>query len=185
MSTTTFEGFSVTHAAILDGSTGAEAAGGNFYGIRSGAVSLDTNTWDNTGNDFVLSNWSWFNFATVTVTSGYIPFSLVALLTGQPIQSSGTGPNDYYSVPLWSEHSMNQPVKPMMIRVPSRDSNGVPRLMDIVLYRVQFQPITFDGPTYKDGMVSSYTGRATLSSFDELGNPLAERAIGRLINHAA
>lgn len=182
MSTTTFEGFSVSHAAILDGTTGADDVNGDIYGVRSGAVALDTNTFDNTGDDFVLSNWAWFNFATVTITSGYLPFKLISLITGSPITSSGAAPDDYYSIALWDEKSLNQSTKPLYIRVPSKDSLGVPREMDIILYRVQFAPITFDGPVYKDGMLANYSGRATMSSVDEMGQQLPVRSIGRLIN---
>jgi hypothetical protein len=73
----------------------------------------------------------------------------------------------------------------VLIRVPSKDSLGAVRTMDIILYRVQFQPIAFDGPNYKDGLVLNYTGRAVLSTVDETGDDLTERAIGRLVNTAA
>lgn len=180
MSTTIFEGFSVSHAAILDGSTGAEVA--DIYGVRSATLELDTDDFENTGDDYVLSTWTWFNSATLSVTSGYIPFAVVALLSGSTVTSSGTAPADTYSMPLWNEKSLNQSRRPVLIRVPSKDSNGVARELDIVLYNVQFAPISFDGPTYKDGLVLNYTGKALISSVDETGDALSERAFGRLIN---
>lgn len=178
--TTIVEGFSVSHAAILDGSTSAELA--DIYGIREGTLDVDTDSFDNTGDDAVLSSWSWINFATVSITSGYIPFEVIALLSGSAMVSSGTGAATSYSLPLWNEKSMNQPSRPMLIRVPSKDSLGTPRLFDIILYKVAFAPITFDGPTYKDGLALNYSGKALLSNTDEKGAPLADRAVGRLIS---
>lgn len=182
MAGTIFEGFSVSHAAILDGTTGAETA--DIYGIREGSVEVDTDSFDNTGDDTILSTWNWFNFATLSITSGFVPFSLVALITGNTITSSGTGNTALYSLPLWNMASLNVAPRPVLIRVPSKDSDGVPRVMDFVLYRVQFGPISFDGPTYKDGLVINYGGKALMSYKDEKGTTLTDPAIGRLINHA-
>lgn len=182
MATTTVEGFSLSHAAILDGTTGAEAVDGDIYGIRSGSIELDTDSYDNTGDDAVLSTWFWFNYANVTVTAGYVPFKTIALLAGHAVASSGAAPNDYYSIPLWNEDINNTPTRPMLIRVPSKDSGGSTRTLDFVLYKVQFQPFSFDGPSYKDGLLLNYTGRALLSTTDEKGTVLAKRAIGRLIS---
>lgn len=174
------EGFSLSHAAILNGSTGAELA--DIYGIREGTLEVDTDNYDNTGDDSVLSSWQWFNFATVTVQSGFIPFDLLALLSGATITSSGTAPNDSYSIPLWSEKSLNTVTRPMLIRVPSKDTSGSTRWLDFVLYKVQFAPISFDGPSYKNGLLASFSGKAVMSSVDEKGTVLTDRAIGRLIS---
>ena len=189
MASTVVEGFSLSHAAILNGTTGAEEVNGDIYGIRSGSIELDTDSYDNTGDDGVLSTWYWFNKATVTVQSGFIQFETVALLAGGKVTSSGTAPNDHYSMNLWEERSLNVTPRPMLIRVPSKDKDGVLRTLDFVLYKVVFQPITFDGPTYKDGLLVNYTGTALLSSKDEKGanvldsvTGLPTRAIGRLIS---
>lgn len=182
MATKIVESFSITHAAILDGDTGAEEVDGDIYGVREGSVSVDSDSYDNTGDDAVLSSWFWFNYAELTVTSGYVPFATIALLTGSTITSSGSAPNDYYNLPLWEEDSLNQPTRPVLIRMPSKDSNGVVRLLDIVLYKVQFMPISFDGPAYKEGLLLNYGGRALISSLDETGATLTNRAIGRLIS---
>ncbi len=185
MTSTTVEGFSLTHAAILDGTTGAEAVDGDIYGVRSGTVAADTGNYDNTGDDSVLSSWFWLNFATITVQAGYIPFATIALLSGATITSSGSGSNDYYSMPLWDEQSINQPPRPLLVRVPAKDKDGVTRTLDFVFYRVQFGPLSFDGPSYKSGLLISYTGRAVVSDKDETGATLTRRAIGRLINRPA
>lgn len=184
MATRIFEGFSISHAVILNGTTGAEEATGDFYGVRDGSLDVDTDSYDNTGDEAVLSTWAWFNFATVTVQAGYVPFDLIALITGEAVVSSGTAPADYYNVPMWSEESLNQPRRPLLIRVPSKDSLGVPRVFDFILYTVQFDPFGFDGPTYKDGLLLNYSGRALMSSVDEKGVSLGagNRAIGRLVN---
>jgi hypothetical protein len=182
VATRIFEGFSVSHAAILDGTTGAEAVDGDVYGIRSGSIELDTDSYDNTGDDSVLSTWFWFNYATVTIQSGYVPYQLIALIAGTTVSSSGTAPADYYSIPLWNEDINNTISRPLLIRVPSKDSAGALRTLDFVLYKVQFQPFSFDGPTYKDGLLLNYSGRALMSTTDEKGNVLAKRAVGRLVN---
>lgn len=185
MTSTTVEGFSLTHAAILNGTTGAEEAAGDIYGVRTGTIAVDTGNYDNTGDDAVLSSWFWFNFATVTVQAGYIPFDTIALLSGSTITSSGTGDSDYYSLPLWEETSLNQPSRPMLVRLPAKDKNGAIRTIDFVLYKVQFGPFSFDGPAYKSGLLLNYTGRAVMANQDEQGNPLARRSIGRIINRPA
>jgi hypothetical protein len=183
------EGFSLSHAAILNGTTGAEDA--DIYGIRSGSLDADTDQFDNTGDDRVLSTWQWFNFATVTVQAGYVPFEVIALLAGSTISSQGAvGSNtDQYHLPLWNEAALNQARRPMLIRVPSKDATGLARSLTIVLYNVQFGPISFDGPSYKDGLVLNYTGRALLSTKNEKGvdNPngpggTPEAMVGRLIS---
>ena len=181
--TRVFEGFSISHAAILNGTTGAEEAAGDIYGVRDGSLDVDTDSYDNTGDEAVLSTWSWFNFATVAITAGYVPFDVIGLIAGDTVTSSGTAPADYYNVPMWSEKSLNQPRRPLLIRVPSKNAAGTPRTFDFVLYSVQFDPFTFDGPTYKDGLVLNYGGRALMSSTDEKGVVIAGgRAIGRLVN---
>lgn len=182
MATTTFEGFSISHAAILNGTTGAEETWGDIYGVRQGSLEIDSDSYDNTGDDAVLSTWFWFNFANITIQGGYVPFVTMANLAGTTVTSSGTAPNDYYSLPLWNIGSLNTSRRPMLIRVPSKDSTGVVRTLDFVLYNVSFQPFTFDGPTYKDGLLLNYTGRALMSSVNERNQALSESAIGRLIN---
>jgi len=179
------EGFSLTHAAILDGTTGAEEVNGDIYGVRTGTIAADTGNYDNTGDDAVLSSWFWFNFATVTVQAGYVPFDTIALLAGATVTTSGTTPNDYFTLPLWEETSLNQPPRPMLIRVPAKDKDGNIRTLDFVLYKVQFGPFNFDGPAYKAGLLLNYTGRAVMSDKDEAGVTLAKKAIGRLLNRPA
>jgi hypothetical protein len=182
MATKTVEGFSLSHAAILDGTTGAEEVDGDIYGIRSGSMDVTSDSYDNTGDDAVLSSWFWFNYANVSVQAGYVPFETIAMLSGSTVTSSGAAPGDYYSIPLWNEKSLNQPAKPMLIRVPSKDSEGVSRTLDFVLFKVQFQPISFDGPSYKDGLLLNYAGRALPHNKDEKGVVLDEKAIGRLVS---
>lgn len=187
MTSKVVEGFSLTHAAILDGTTGADHVDGDIYGVRTGTIAADTGNYDNTGDDLVLSSWFWFNFATVTVQAGYVPFETIAMLAGATVTTSGTDPNDYFSMPLWEETSLNQPPRPMLIRVPAKDKDGIIRTLDFVLYRVQFGPFNFDGPAYKSGLLLNYTGRAVMSDKDEKGVALAggKKAIGRLINRPA
>lgn len=180
-----FEGFSISHAAILDGSTGLEEEFGDIYGVRSGTVAADTGNYDNTGDDYVLSSWFWLNFATVTVEGGYLPFQTISLMSGATLTSSGSAPGTTYELGLWEEDSVNQPARPMLIRCPSKDSDGAIRVMDFILYKVIFGPINFTGPAYKSGLLLNYTGRAVISDKDEKGNTLAKRGIGRIVNRPA
>lgn len=182
MAGTIFEGFSVTHAAILDGTTGAEEVNGDIYGVRTGTIAADTGNYDNTGDDTVLSSWFWINFATLTIEAGYVPFQTIAMLQGSTVTSSGAGQNIHYSTDLWNEGALNTPPRPVLIRVPSKDEDGITRILDIILYKVQFGPINFTGPSYKSGLLLNYTGRALLASKDEKGQALSEKSIGRLVN---
>lgn len=186
------EGFSLSHAAILDGTTGAEAVNGDIYGIRSGSLALGVSNYDNTGDDSILSTWYWGDKATVTVTSGYVPFDTIALLSGSKITSASTGATSVFSMPLWEQGAMNTVPRPMLIRVPSKDSQGNIRRLDFVLYKVQFEPFSFTGPDYKSGLLLNYTGSALFSDVDEKGQPVVDsetglpsKAIGRLISAPA
>lgn len=188
----TVEGFSLSHAAILDGTTGLEEEFGDIYGIRSGSLELDSDSYDNTGDDAILSTWFWANRVNVTVQSGYVPFQTIALLSGSRVASSGSGDEQTFSLPLWEERQMNTSPRPMLIRVPSKDKNGVIRTLDFILYKVQFQPFSFDGPSYKEGLLLNYSGTALFSDTDEKGQPVLDsvtgrptKAIGRLLSKPA
>lgn len=174
------EAFSLVGASILNGTSGAEAQ--QVYGIRTGTLSANVSQFDNTGNDVVLSRWVWSDYSTVTIESGFIPWSMYSLVTGTTIGSSGSAPNDYYSLPLWDQQSLNQPTFSMRLRSLSKDSLGAIRTFDIILYRVQFNPINFTGPAYKTGLTFSCSGTALYSNFDEAGNALANRTIGRIVS---
>ena len=186
------EGFSLSHAAILDGTTGLEALDGDIYGIRSGSLELDSDSYDNTGDDSILSKWYWANSVNLTVQSGYIPFRTIALITGSKVTSSGAGATETFSLPLWEQRQMNTQPRPVLLRVPSKDKDGVSRRLDFLLYKVQFQPMSFDGPSYKEGLLLNYNGSALFSSIDEKGQPVLDSqtgqpttAVGRLVSTGA
>lgn len=186
------EGFSLSHAGILNGTTGIEEVFGDIYGVRSGNIELDQDSYDNTGDDSILSTWNWANKANVTIQSGYIPFATLALISGSKATSSGSGDTQTFSLPLWEERQMNTTPRPMLIRVPSKDALGVPRKLDFILYKVQFQPFSFDGPAYKEGLLLNYNGSALFSSVDEKGAQVVDsqtgqptKAIGRLLSAGA
>jgi hypothetical protein len=189
MANPTLEGFSLSHAAILDGSTGLEEEFGDIYGIRSGSMELDQDSYDNTGDDTILSTWYWANKVNLTIQGGYIPFKTLALISGSVITSSGTGADETFSLPLWEENTMNSQPRPMLIRVPSKDRDGATRVLDFILFKVQFQPFSFDGPSYKEGLLLNYNGSALFSDTDEAGNPVLDsrtgaptKAVGRLLS---
>lgn len=185
------EGFSLSHAQVLDGTqsflqalASAVAEKDDIYGVSDASLEPDTGDWDNEGDDAILSTWSWFNFADISVEAGYMSFPLIANLTGQTVSSSGTGNSQVFGVDLWGEDSMNTPPRPMIVRMPSKDKDGVVRSLAIGLYRVQFKPITFSGPTYKDGLKINYNGRALTSAVDEKGVPFPDgkKRPGRLLS---
>jgi len=188
----TIEAFSLSHAAILDGTTGAEQVDGDIYGVDEANLAPNIGNFDNEGDDTILSTWFWLNYAEITVQGGYVPFKLIALMTGETMTSSGSaGPSEYDQIQMWTDRSMNVAPKPMLVRMPAKDANGNPVTLDFVLYKVQFQPITFTGPKYKTGLKVGYSGRALMSANDETGTPLSTnypvpsgtKAVGRLIKH--
>lgn len=186
------EGFSLTHAAILNGTTGLDETFGDLYGIRSGSLELDQDSYDNTGDDSILSTWYWANKVNVTIQSGYIPFETLELLTSSRVTSSGSGASEILSVPLYEQRQMNSTPRPMRIRVPSKDQSGNPRVLDFILYKVQFQPISFDGPSYKEGLLINYNGSALFSDTDHMGQPVLDSvtgepttAIGKILSSGA
>jgi hypothetical protein len=68
--------------------------------------------------------------------------------------------------------------------MPSKDSRGAARDLLIGLYKVSFAPITFDGPSYKNGLKVNYNGTALLSAFDEVGAAFSDgkKRLGRLLS---
>ena len=154
--------------------------------MRNGTISTDQGNFENTGDDVVLSEHFWINFCNVTIEEGFIPFQTIAAITGSNISSSGAAGADFYAIPLWTIASMNQPTWPMAIRVPAKDTLGQIRTLDFILYRVQFQPFNFTGPSYKTGLSCSIAGRGLFSTVNELGTSIANTTnggsqIGRLV----
>jgi len=79
---------------------------------------------------------------------------------------------------------MNTVTRPMAVRTPAKDSAGNLYTLDFVLYKVQYMPFNFTGPSYKNGLTFSVNGRALMSTIDEVGGALPAsypRSIGRLI----
>ena len=188
--TTTVEAFSLTHAQILDGTTAFSAVAtndrswGDIYGIEEGNLDPDMDSYDNLGDDAVMSTWEWLNKAELSVRAGYLSFPTIAQLTGRTISSSGSAATLTFGLDLWHEDSFNVQPRPVILRMPSRDSNGLVRTLDIGLYKVSFKPITFEGPKYKDGLKVNFGGQALMSPVDELGQAFADgkRRVGKLIS---
>ena len=186
---TGYEAFSISHLVVLDGTTGAEDALGDIYGVRSASVELDQDSYDNTGDDTILSSWFWGNKANLTVQTGYVPFKAIERITGSMVTSSAVGGDFAYNLPLWEERQMNTTPVPVLARMPSKDAEGVVRTMDFIFYKVQFQPMSFDGPSYKEGLLLNLNGSALFSTKDEKGNAVLDsrsglptKAIGRIVN---
>jgi hypothetical protein len=98
--------------------------------------------------------------------------------------TAGTAVDTQASIDLWHEDSMNQPTRPLMLVCPAKDYLKVTRRLVIGLYSVQFGPIGFDGPSYKDGLKVNYTGTALKSPVNELGaiHSDVKKRVGRLIS---
>ena len=119
---------------------------------------------------------------------------LATIYVGGPDASHITGSTGYanvigtagdtLSMLLWTEDSANQPPRPMKLTMPSKDMDGNARIMDIVLFKVQFSPFSFTGPQYKSGLLLNYSGRALRTSKDETGTALPGgiEAVGKIIN---
>jgi len=187
--TPTVSGFSVTHAAILDGTDGTEEEFGDIYGVRSGSIELDSDSYDNTGDDTVMESWFWGNKANLTIQGGYVPFQTLALISGSTLTSSGAVDSETFYLPLWEERQMNTVPRPVKIRIASKDMTGKPRSLDFILFKVQFQPFTFDGIQYKEGLTLNYNGSALFSSVDHKGaavvdsvTSLPTRRIGTVVS---
>lgn len=189
-----FEAFSLSHAQILDGSKTFEEAGEtlltpeglDIYGVNEASLDPSSDSYDNEGDDTILSRWNWLNNAEVTVQAGYLSFPLIASMTGRSITSTGSAAARAFSMDLWHEDDFNVPNKPMLLRMPSKDKVGNVRTFLIGLYAVSFSPITFNGPAYKDGLKVNYDGTALFSPVDEKGAAFADgkKRVGRLISTA-
>lgn len=181
MATKNIEGFSITHAAILDGATGLEEATGDIYGVREATITPDKGEYDNTGDNKIMSTWKWFNKATISIVSGYVPYDMIALISGATISSSGSGDSQRFDLPLWELQGDNQIARPLLIKMEAKDSAGVLRYLQFIFYKCSFDPISFDGPRFRDGMAVSYDATALMSTTDEAGDTLAYEAVGRLM----
>lgn len=184
------EAFSVSHAQILEPGQDfltAIAAAYNqdtdVYGVAEASLSPDTDSFDNEGDDVILSTWDWLNKADLEVKAGYLSFPLIAALTGQTISSGTVNGKQVFGLDLWHEDSMSVAPRPMVIKMPSKDRDGSPADFIIGLYKVAFKPIQFDGPAYKDGLKINYDGSALFSAVDEQGVGFADgkKRVGRLL----
>lgn len=187
MSSAIVEAFSLSHAAILDGATGAEEVDGDIYGVDDASLEPDTDSFDNEGDDTVLSRWQWLNYAEINVRGGYLPFATLSLIYGEPVASSGIDPSDWFSMEFWTDRSMNVSNKPMLLAMPAKDSLGAVRTLWFVLYNCSFGPLTLEGPAYKEGLKVTYMATALMSTVDETGATLGGtyKAVGRMISAPA
>jgi hypothetical protein len=183
------EVFSISHAAILTGTKDVEASGaeetfGDFYGVDSGSIAVNMGTFKNTGDDQTKSVWKYVEDADVEIRGGFIPFDLINLIFGATISSSGSGANLRWDIPFLEEAWNNVAPRPVLLRCPSKDSQGNVRDFDLVLYKVNFGPIKLEGFEYKAGVKVTWGGTAVMSTTNEAGNTITRKAIGRLISTA-
>ena len=177
------EGFSLSHAQILDGTetfenavtrTNATTDGWDIYGVREASLDADDDDWANEGDDDTLSRWQWLNFVEVEVQSGYFGFKTYERITGRTTTTTSTGAATIYRADLWHEADNNLPSFPMLLKMPSRDARGSVRSLLIGLYRFQPGPVSFDGPQYKEGFTVSYTGTGVKSLYAETGTAFSD-----------
>jgi hypothetical protein len=174
-----FEGFSLSRAAIL-GTTGAE--NGQLYGAQSITLTPNVTATAMQEDDWDAGVWYSMNKAALTVTNGFMSWATLATLTGIPVSSFGSSPNDYYGLPLWTQQQHNQAAVPMAFRMSARNASASVRTLDFLLYRVQLAVADFTGMVYKQGLGVSYAGTVLFSSVDERGNNLPFPQIGRFIS---
>lgn len=177
------EGFSLSHAQVLDGTESFEQAlaktsvtpdGWDIYGVREASLDVDDDDWSNEGDDDVLSRWQWINYVELEVVSGYFGFKTYERITGRTTTTSGSGANTSYRADLWHEDDNNLPPFPILLKMPSKDAAGKVRSLVIGLYRFTPGPISFEGPEYKEGFSVSYTGNATKTLYDEKGQAFSD-----------
>lgn len=189
--TSIFEGFSISHAMVLDGTqTFIEAAFAAYdedwdvYGVADGSLDPDTDSFDNEGDDVVLSTWEWLNKATMALQSGYMSLPLYSSITNRAVTTTGTGANTAHAMDLWHEDDFGAPARPVLLKCPSRDSKGAARDLVIGLYRVSFGAVTLEGPAYKDGLKVNWNGTANFSNYDEEGVAFVDgkKKVARLIS---
>jgi hypothetical protein len=171
------ESFSIYRASILQG--GVETA--QLYAVREGQISPETQEYLCPGDDIV--EMVWYNITTlqINVTGGFIPFSAIHTVLGRPVSSSGLAPNDYYAMAYGVDSMPPQAPYSMVLRTNGRDYVGNARTVDLVLYQVQTDEISWT-QTYKEGMGCDYIMRATPSSTDEQGNALSVPQFGRIVD---
>lgn len=175
--------FSLSHVGILDGSTSAEVA--DLYGVNEGTLELESDSYDRTGDNAILSTNRWITKGTLTVGSNYIPLDMLATLYGTPVTSSAALNKSTYSVALWTEKSMNIAPRPVVVQAPGEDQDGKPHTIKIVLYKVKFGNFSFSQfMSYKEGLAVSFTGDALLADKDELGAKFLDdqgKRIGKIV----
>lgn len=188
-----FEGFSLSHAQVLTGAETFIAAAFaaynedfDIYGVNSGNLTPDTDSFENNGDDATLSRWEWLNFAELEVQAGYISLPVYETITGRAATTTASTivGNTAYGMDIWHENDFNVASKPMILKMPSKDSAGAVRQLVIGLYKVAFGPITFEGPEYKEGLKVNYTGTALMSTLDEAGVAFSDgkKRVGRLLS---
>lgn len=173
--------FSLSHAAILDGETAAEVA--DIFGVNTGSLELESDTYERTGDDKILSTTRWITKGTLSLSTNYMPLDLMAILYGTPVVS-GAGENDM-TMQLWTEKGMNIRPRPVVVQAPGETADGVPLTMKFVLYKVKFGQVSFDQfMSYKEGLGVTLEGDALLSDVDELGAPFTDdlgARIGKIV----
>lgn len=161
--------FSLSHAAILDGSTAAEVA--DIFGVNEGSLELESDTYERNGDDKILSTTRWITKGVLSLSTNYFPTEMMEILYGTPAVS-GTEPGEEndFTMQLWTEKAMNIAPRPVLVQAPGEDADGNPLTLKFVLYKVKFGQISFPQfMSYKEGLSVSLEGDALLSDVDELG----------------
>lgn len=180
------EGFGLTQVLVLDGSTSFETAtAANSYvlhGGRSASVTLNTASVDNTGEDTIMSTWNSVDNATITIESGYLSLPAYSFIYGETINSTGASPNEMYDFDPWTEDSINAVGRPVLLVMRSKNlSKTIYPSLKLGLYSVEFQPIKFTGPQYRNVLAVNMEGKAGMSTIDELGATMAKKSCVKVL----
>jgi hypothetical protein len=167
------ESFSIYHVGVITGIT--ETA--QLYAVQDAKITTSWTEYPCNGDDITQLIWTDLEVVTLDVQGGFLPWAAITSIMGWPVYSSGS----QYSLATGLTSMPSGTQVSIGLRTYGRDILGRRRTVDIILYAVQFQTITWGGE-YKNGMGASYTAFAVGSYFDEGGNGLLTREVGRLVD---
>lgn len=173
------EGFSISEAVLLDPDTGLPLEDGLLYGVKSGEITPEIDSWDDVSNDTYVDAWSEVKYLNVSISMSHLPVRALSLMTGSELDIPDI---TQYQMELFERSWGGQSFHPMKITIPARDADGNNRVLYYLLYRVKFYDFDFMEASYKEGLPINFQGKAFISSVDEAGAALSQPSFGRLIS---
>lgn len=173
------EGFSIKSAAPLN--SDGTVSDTKFFGVRSGEIKADIETWEDKSMDRVIDTWSEVQSIDITLEMGYLPLGVLQKVAGEPSLTTTTLGHIAHEMELFSDSWGRQAPSAIRLEVPARDHLGNSRTLYYVLYKVKFLEFDFMSPKFKQGTSVTMKGKSLISSTDELGIELETPSYGRLI----